>query len=99
MDILFEDAAPDVAPAPSRSEARPYGDPRETMKAADLLSKAERPMVIAGSGIWWDGARQRAENGQLPVFLQARAGRCRPSTSSSSSTLVARRWQVPTSCA
>jgi acetolactate synthase-1/2/3 large subunit len=43
------------------------------MKAADLLTRADRPAVIAGSGIWWDGAwkqlRSFAENGRLPVFL------------------------------
>src|SRR5919204_118965 len=44
------------------------------MKAAELLNGAERPAVVAGSGIWWDGAWKQlglfAENGRLPVFLQ-----------------------------
>jgi acetolactate synthase-1/2/3 large subunit len=73
MDVLFAEAAPDGPIAPSRSEGRPFGDPREIMKAADLLTNAERPAVIAGSGIWWDGAWKQlaafAENGRLPVFL------------------------------
>jgi acetolactate synthase-1/2/3 large subunit len=73
MDVLFEEAEPDGAIAPSRSEARAFGDPRELMKASDLLANAERPMVIAGSGVWWDGAWKQlslfAENGRLPVFL------------------------------
>lgn len=73
MDVLFAEAAEESAPRPSRSAARPFGDPREIMKAADLLTSAERPAVIAGSGIWWDGAwkqlRHFAENGRLPVFL------------------------------
>src|SRR5207247_5314798 len=51
-----------------------FGDPREMMKAAELLNGAERPAVVAGSGIWWDGAWKQlalfAENGRLPVFLQ-----------------------------
>jgi acetolactate synthase-1/2/3 large subunit len=71
MDVLFAEGSGD--PAPSRSPARAFGDPREVMKAADLLSTAERPAVIAGSGIWWDGAwkqlRAFAENAQLPIFL------------------------------
>ncbi|MBA3717556.1 MAG: acetolactate synthase [Actinobacteria bacterium] len=71
MDVLFAEAS--GAPARSRSEARTFGDPREMMKAADLLTKAERPAVIAGSGIWWDGGwkqlRAFAENGELPIFL------------------------------
>lgn len=77
MDILFDEAVAGSAPAPSRSGARPYGDPKEMMKAADLLAGAERPVVIAGSAIWWDGAwkdlRRFVENGCLPVFLQGSA--------------------------
>jgi len=77
MDVLFAEAAPDAEAAASRSEARPFGDPREMMKAADLLSRADRPLVIAGSGIWWDGAwaalRAFVDNGRLPVFLQGSA--------------------------
>jgi len=73
MDILFTEATADAG-GPSRSSARTFGDPREIMKAADLLNAAERPAVIAGSGIWWDGAwkqlRSFAENGSLPIFLQ-----------------------------
>jgi len=76
MDVLFADApAGDVAP--SRSGARAFGDPREVMKAAELLGGAERPAVVAGSGIWWDGAWRQlaafAENGRLPVFLSGSA--------------------------
>jgi thiamine pyrophosphate-dependent acetolactate synthase large subunit-like protein len=73
MDVLFAEAATEAEPAPSRSTARAFGDPREVMKAADLLTRADRPAVIGGSGIWWDGAwkqlRSFAENGCLPVFL------------------------------
>jgi len=76
MDVLFAEApAGDVAP--SRSSARAFGDPREVMKAAELLGGAERPAVVAGSGIWWDGAWRQlaafAENGRLPVFLSGSA--------------------------
>jgi acetolactate synthase I/II/III large subunit len=76
MDVLFAEApAGDVAP--SRTAARAFGDPREVMKAADLLTNAERPAVVAGSGIWWDGAWKQlaafAENGRLPVFLSGSA--------------------------
>lgn len=77
MDVLFEEAVPERDPAPSRSAARPYGDPREILRAAELLSAAERPVVVAGSAIWWDGAWKQlallAENGRLPVFLQGSA--------------------------
>jgi acetolactate synthase-1/2/3 large subunit len=73
MDVLFAEADAAAPVGPSRSEARPFGDPREIVKAADLLTNAERPAVIAGSGVWWDGAWKQlasfAENGGLPVFL------------------------------
>jgi len=71
-DLLFEEADAEV-PAPARASPRAFGDPRELMKAADLLNGAERPAVVAGSAIWWDGAAKQlaafAENGTLPVFL------------------------------
>jgi acetolactate synthase-1/2/3 large subunit len=71
MDVLFAEGSGTVGR--SRSQARTFGDPREVMKAADLLTNAERPAVIAGSGVWWDGAwkqlRAFVENGGLPVFL------------------------------
>src|SRR6266566_5249028 len=39
----------------------------------ELLNAAGRPAVVAGSGIWWDGAWKQlalfAENGRLPIFL------------------------------
>ena len=71
-DILFEEAD-STAPASSQPGARAFGDPRELTKAADLLNGAERPAVVAGSGIWWDAAATPlatfAGNGTLPVFL------------------------------
>ena len=73
MDVLFDEAPASDTVVPSRSHARAFGDPRELMKAADLLTRAERPAVIAGSGIWWDGAWKQlallAENGRLPIYL------------------------------
>jgi acetolactate synthase I/II/III large subunit len=73
MDVLFAEGPGDTDVRPSRSAARAFGDPREIMKAAELLTNAERPAVVAGSGIWWDGAWKQlaafAENGRLPVYL------------------------------
>ena len=71
-DILFEEADAGSA-APARANPRAFGDPREVMKAADLLNRAERPAVVAGSAVWWDGAAKQlaafVENGRLPTFL------------------------------
>ena len=76
MDVLFAEAAADVT-GPSRSEARSFGDPADLAKAAELLNGAERPAVVAGSAVWWDGGWTHlqvfAENGRLPVFLQGSA--------------------------
>ncbi|HEX6701569.1 MAG TPA: thiamine pyrophosphate-binding protein [Gaiellaceae bacterium] len=73
MDVLFDEAPAPERITPSRTDARAFGDPREVMKAAALLTDAERPVVIAGSGIWWDGAWKQlaafAGNGRLPVYL------------------------------
>src|SRR5581483_6744646 len=70
LDVLFAEATAGPV-APSRSAARAFGDPREVMKAADLLTSAERPVVVAGSGVWWDGAHRSlqafVENGRLPL--------------------------------
>jgi acetolactate synthase-1/2/3 large subunit len=72
IDVHFADA-PAENIGRSRTEARAFGDPREVMKAAALLSDAERPAVIGGSGVWWDGAWKQlasfAQNGGFPVYL------------------------------
>src|SRR5438270_732156 len=36
-----------------------------TLSALDLLRRAERPVVIAGSGVWWSGAE-----GALQAFIE-----------------------------
>ena len=73
MDVLFDEAAADTEPAPSRSAARAFGDPAAIDRAAALLSQAERPVIVGGSGIWWDAAAgaltRLAETVAAPVFL------------------------------
>jgi acetolactate synthase-1/2/3 large subunit len=49
-----------------RTENRPYGDPQAIERAANLLSKAQRPVIIAGGGVWWSGAGQ-----ELRSFVEA----------------------------
>jgi len=77
MDVLFADADDPGAVTPSRVDAHAFGDPDEIARAADLLSRAERPALIAGSAVWWDGAweqlRELVDAGRLPVFLQGSA--------------------------
>ena len=46
-------------PGPWKPAPRSLGDPGAVREAIDLLAKAERPVIIAGSGVWWsDGARE-----------------------------------------
>lgn len=58
---------PDFAPA------RTAGDPAAVERAINLLAQARRPIIIAGSGVWWAGAaaelREFAELTGIPVLL------------------------------
>ena len=72
-DVLFSDVREEVPGGRSRASARSFGDPEEVSKAASILSGAERPAVVAGSGVWWDGAWAElaafVERGGFPVYL------------------------------
>lgn len=58
-----------------RTEARAYGDPDYIQRAVDILKRAERPMVLAGSDVWWCDAAEELrafiELIDAPVFLNA----------------------------
>jgi acetolactate synthase-1/2/3 large subunit len=73
MDLLFEEAAPDPAPGRQRAPTRSAAAAEDVDRAAALLDAAERPVAVAGSGVWWDDAaselRVLAERCALPVFL------------------------------
>ena len=62
-------------PASYRTDARAYGDPEYIRQVVDILHNAERPMVLAGSDVWWNDAseelRQFVEMIDSPVFLNA----------------------------
>jgi acetolactate synthase-1/2/3 large subunit len=75
MDVLFAPVDDDVAGEPVRggvTTARAFGDPGQVMQAVALLNEAERPVVIAGSGVYWDEGETAlhiaAERANLPVF-------------------------------
>lgn len=54
-----------------RSESRAFPSPKEVEKAADLINKAERPLLIAGQGIFqrkaWDVLKEIAEKHEMAV--------------------------------
>jgi len=63
---LFEAAAENPLPMPAprpRPEFAPSSS--EVNRALEILQSAERPVVIAGSGVWWSGAEQ-----ELKTFLE-----------------------------
>jgi acetolactate synthase-1/2/3 large subunit len=84
-DILSNGAEESLADAQTRyrTEARSPGDPAMVAAAQALLARAERPVLLAGSSIWWDGAwealRALAESTGVPVYLNGMGRGCLPS--------------------
>jgi acetolactate synthase-1/2/3 large subunit len=78
LDVVFTEAELEVPPAQA-SEARPAEGIEE---AAALLAGAERPAIMAGSGLYWgrgeDQLRALAEALRIPVFLNGLGRGCLP---------------------
>jgi acetolactate synthase-1/2/3 large subunit len=83
-DVLSNGADEELAAAQRlyRTDARSPGDPRKLDEALAVLAKAERPVVLAGSSIWWDGAAAAldrvARKTGLPVYLNGMGRGCLP---------------------
>jgi len=62
-------------PGSYRTDAKAYGDPEYIKQVVDILHNTERPMILAGSDIWWNDAseelREFVEMIDSPVFLNA----------------------------
>jgi acetolactate synthase I/II/III large subunit len=58
------------------------GDERALTRAAELLRGAERPVIMAGTDLYWghgeDGLRALAEEHRVPVFLNGLGRGCLP---------------------
>jgi len=89
MDVLNNFVDTDTAfdpgePANYRPVGRTYPDPELVSQAAELLERAQRPVIIAGTAVWWCDAaeplRQLAERIQAPVFLNGAGRGCLPPT-------------------
>jgi acetolactate synthase I/II/III large subunit len=70
---LFAAKVDGAAPYPSTSAPHPsYPNAGDVSRALELLRAAERPVIIAGSGVWWSGAevelRAFAEHTRIPVY-------------------------------
>jgi len=76
-DVLFMKVEENEVffPQSYRPEGRVYPDPKSVRKAAEALRSAERPVIMAGSAIYWSEAheelRELAELMQAPVYLNA----------------------------
>jgi acetolactate synthase I/II/III large subunit len=89
MDVLNNLADTDTlfdpgGPAYYRYSGRIAPDPDLVVKAATLLEKAQRPVIMAGTAVWWCDAaeplRQLAERLNAPVFLNGAGRGCLPPT-------------------
>lgn len=80
-DVMRETVAAErlesVTLRPARLAQRPAPDPALVERAAALMSRAERPVILAGSGVWWSGAhgalRALAERLEAPVLTTSLA--------------------------
>ena len=76
-DVLFRKVEENDVyfPQSYRPQGRVYPDPKVIKQAAEIIAKAERPLVMAGSAIYWQDAHQElrhfVEVAQAPVYLNA----------------------------
>ncbi|MEJ7585816.1 MAG: acetolactate synthase [Acidimicrobiales bacterium] len=82
LDVVFAHGAQPEAVAPAEEIRGPTPDPDEVAVAAGLIARAERPALIAGSDVYWDGAwaelRAAAEALRIPVFVNGLGRGCLP---------------------
>ncbi len=76
VDIMNEKTDPGKVRFPTAyyCTARPCAENKEIAKAAELLSSAERPIILAGSGVFWSDAAAEltefAEAYGIPVYTR-----------------------------
>jgi acetolactate synthase-1/2/3 large subunit len=79
LDVVFTEAEVEVPPAPVGATGQPAAGVEE---AAALLAGAERPAIMAGSGLYWGHGeielRALAEALGIPVFLNGLGRGCLP---------------------
>src|SRR3954449_2082146 len=79
LDVVFTEAELELPPVPAAGEAQPAEGVEE---AAALLAAAERPAMMAGTGLYWgrgeEELRALAEIIGIPVFLNGLGRGCLP---------------------
>src|ERR1044072_8697819 len=80
LDVVFMEA--EETPLPTRTRAVAHADSAEVDRAAALLRRADRPVIRAGTNLYWghgeDALRELAEAMGIPVFLNGLARGCLP---------------------
>jgi acetolactate synthase-1/2/3 large subunit len=79
LDVVFMEAEAEIPSLPAPAG----GEPAEGVEeAAQLLGAAERPVIMAGSGLYWahgeEGMQALAESLGCPVFLNGMGRGCLP---------------------
>jgi acetolactate synthase-1/2/3 large subunit len=83
-DVLSNGADEALAEAQVRyrTDARSPGDPAKLEEALSLLARAERPVLLGGSAVWWDDAvaplEALASRTGIPVYLNGMGRGCLP---------------------
>jgi acetolactate synthase-1/2/3 large subunit len=79
LDILFNSTEFEV-PEPRVEAIQPEAN--DVQRVADLLAAAERPVIVAGSNVWLDGAdaalRSLVDAAETPVFQNGQGRGCVP---------------------
>jgi acetolactate synthase I/II/III large subunit len=83
VDLLMSTVDERDAPLPvPGARGRPAPSPAAVERVATLLANAERPAIVAGSGVYWDGGwdalARLAERVALPVFMNGMGRGCLP---------------------
>jgi len=83
LDVVFMEAPDPDPPAPlPRPWEGPAAESARIDRAAELLREAERPVVMAGTNLYWgrgeDALLRLAEALRIPVFLNGLARGCVP---------------------
>jgi acetolactate synthase-1/2/3 large subunit len=83
LDIVFGEAAPGADPQPLPEPwAGPGADDAAIAQAAEILRGAQRPVIMAGTGLYWGRGEQEmralAEELHIPVFLNGLGRGCLP---------------------
>ncbi len=83
VDLLMSTVDERDAPLPvPGARGRPAPSPAAVERVAALLANAERPAIVAGSGVYWDGGwaalARLAERAALPVFTNGMGRGCLP---------------------